>query len=210
MIDESSTANKRERVALYGGAFDPIHNGHLATIAALLASGQVDRVIVIPSGDRPDKVANAAAAERLAMTELAVRESFDGDGRVTVSDMHVAKKVGYGTVDLIDYFKKDVTVEPLVVIGCELLKDLSQWKDVERLKREARFFVIPRPGVKEMEFPQDVTAMRLVTPYEGAVNVSSTTLRSLLAKGLSCAGLMPQSVIAYCKAHGLYGARRVS
>ena len=204
-MGESSTANKRDRVALYGGAFDPIHNGHLATIAALLASGQVDRVIIIPSGDRPDKALNAAASERVAIIEIAVREYFDGDGRVTVSDMHVAKKVGYGTVDLIDYFKKDVTVEPLVVIGCELLKDLSQWKDVE-----ARFLVIPRPGVKDLEIPKDVTATSLVIPYEGAVNVSSTTLRSLLAKGLSCAGLMPQSVVAYCKAHGLYGARRVS
>jgi nicotinate-nucleotide adenylyltransferase len=210
MRGESSTANKRERVALYGGAFDPIHNGHLATIAALLASGLVERVLVVPSGDRPDKALNAAGAERLAMTSLAVRESFGGDGRVTVSDIHVAQKVGFGTIDLVDYFKKEAHLEPLVVIGCELLKDLSQWKEGERLKAETHFVVIPRPGVKDVEIPRGVTATTLATPYEASVHVSSTTLRAMFAKGLSCAGLMPQSVIAHCNAHGLYGARKVS
>ena len=48
----SSEQKAITRIGIYGGAFDPIHNGHLATVAQLLASGQVDQVVVVPSGDR--------------------------------------------------------------------------------------------------------------------------------------------------------------
>jgi nicotinate-nucleotide adenylyltransferase len=195
---------KRQRVALYGGAFDPMHNGHIATIAALLSSGLVDQVLVIPSGDRPDKVANTSASDRLAMTEQAVREFFSGDSRVSVSDLHAAKRVGFGTIDLLDYFKKDGTMEPLIVVGCELLKDLPSWKESARLKTEGWFLVIQRPGFESSEIPKDVNVTMLTTSYPVGVNVSSTTLRAMLAQGLSCAGLMPSSVIRFCKERGLY------
>ena len=68
----SSAAGGRRRLALYGGAFDPIHNGHLATIALILNSGAADEVLVIPSGDRPDKPNTIAAQHRvepLALTQ---------------------------------------------------------------------------------------------------------------------------------------------
>lgn len=197
---------KTVRVALYGGAFDPVHHGHLATIAGLLASGIVDKVLVIPSGDRPDKKVTLSAAERLAMTKMAVEEAFPGDTRVEVSDVHASQRVGYGTIDLLDYFAADSTTEPFVVIGTELLKDLGSWKEGERLKKTARFIVIARPGVTD-EIPKELHVTPLAFPYEGGVLVSSTTLRELLRKGLSCAGLMPASVIALCKTRGFYGAR---
>ena len=197
---------KRTRVALYGGAFDPLHNGHLATIAGLLASGVVDKVLVIPSGDRPDKKVTLSAAERLAMTRMAIEESFPGDARVDVSDVHVSQRVGYGTIDLVDFFTSDPSVEPFVVIGRELLKDLDSWKDGARLRKIARFIVIARPGATDA-IPNDLNVTLLSFAYEAGVFVSSTTLRDLLGKGLSCAGLMPASVIALCKTRGFYGAR---
>ena len=63
----SSAAGGRRRLALYGGAFDPIHNGHLATIALILNSGAADEVLVIPSGDRPDKPNTIAAQHRMEL-----------------------------------------------------------------------------------------------------------------------------------------------
>ena len=59
-------------MALYGGAFDPFHNGHLATISLLLSSGLVDEVVVVPCGDRPEKPGTSPAVHRLAMAKLAV------------------------------------------------------------------------------------------------------------------------------------------
>lgn len=203
----SSGQPKTTRIAIYGGAFDPIHNGHIVTIGHLLASGQVDQVVVVPSGDRPDKKANVSAADRLFMTRHAISEAFPGEPRISVSDVHALGTVGYGTIDLVDYFKRAPGVEPYVVIGRELLADLSQWKEGARLRSSAQFLVIERPGTSPGPLPAGVRATVLRTLYEAGITVSSTTIRDLLSQGLSCAGLLPQSVIAICKARGFYGAK---
>jgi nicotinate-nucleotide adenylyltransferase len=195
---------KQTRLAIYGGAFDPIHNGHLATIAQLLASGQVDTVVVVPSGDRPDKRSAVSAVDRLQMTRLAVEEAFPGDPRVSVSDLHATGKVGYGTIDLVDHFMKQPEVVPYVVLGHELLVDLPKWKEEARLRSVARFIVIPRPGAVAAELPQGISAVWLRSPYDAGVLVSSTTIREMLGKGLSCAGLLPTSVVRFCRSNGLY------
>lgn len=190
--------------ALYGGAFDPFHNGHLATIALLLNSSAVHEVAVIPSGDRPDKSSSASAIHRLAMARLAVEESFAGDPRVSVSDLHVTGKVGYGTVDLVDHYCKVESGEVVVVVGQELLRDLPQWKEAARLRSTAKFLVIRRPGVISEAIPEGWDFSVLSPSYEDGVVVSSSSLRALLRKGSSCAGLMPSCVIRYCARHGLY------
>ncbi len=195
------------RLAIYGGAFDPIHNGHLATIGQLLASGQVDKVVVVPSGDRPDKKLSVSAMDRLAMTRLAIEEGFPHDDRVFVSDLHTAGTVGYGTIDLVDHFSRQPGIAPYVILGQELLGDLSNWRDAARLQAIARFIVIRRPGSLEQRLPTEGTCAWLQAPHDVGVLVSSTTLRGMLAKGLSCAGLLPPSVIAFCRSRGLYGAK---
>jgi nicotinate-nucleotide adenylyltransferase len=202
----SSEQKAITRIGIYGGAFDPIHNGHLATIAQLLASGQVDQVVVVPSGDRPDKKVTVSASDRLLMTERAIAEAFPQDSRVSVSDIHVLGTVGYGTIDLVDYFKSIPLTEPYVVIGRELLPDLPQWKESARLCSIARFMIIDRPGAPAAGVPAGLNASVVRASYQAGVLVSSTTIRALLGQGLSCAGLLPQSVIALCKARGFYGA----
>lgn len=195
------------RLAIYGGAFDPIHNGHLATIAQLLASGQVDSVVVVPSGDRPDKKITVSAADRLKMTQLAIAEAFPGELRVSVSDIHATGKVGYGTIDLVEYFSQQQGTSPYVAIGQELLPDLSLWKEEARLRSMARFIVIPRPGTAMPDLPAGVSASWLNFPYHVGVLVSSSTIRDMLSNGFLCAGLLPPSVIAFCQAQGLYSTQ---
>jgi nicotinate-nucleotide adenylyltransferase len=196
--------SKRTIIAIYGGAFDPLHNGHLATIALLLNSGRVDEVVVVPSGDRPDKCSRASGEHRIAMVRLGVSEAFAGDTRVIVSDLHVSKRVGFGTIDLVDFYRADPTREVLVVIGHELVADLGQWKESERLKREARFLLVSRPGHPAPTISDGWNIETLASLYDGEVLVSSTSLRKLLREEHSCAGLMPACVIEYCRAHKLY------
>jgi nicotinate-nucleotide adenylyltransferase len=194
---------KKTRVAIYGGAFDPIHNGHLATIAAVIESGEVDKVVVVPSGDRPDKSLSADGTTRLELTRIAVQDAFPRDARVEVSDLHVERRVGYATIDLIEHFLKE-GAEPFIVIGHELIGDLPRWRDPERLRSLANFIIIRRPGVKHDAVPEGLKARYLNTPHNSGVDVSSTTLRQMLKEGRSCAGLMPERVSALCRSRGVY------
>jgi nicotinate-nucleotide adenylyltransferase len=202
------TSGEKKRIALYGGAFDPPHNGHMATIALLLNSGSCDEIVVVPSGDRPDKQYGATVEDRLTMTRSALAEAFVNDPRVVLCEEHAAGKIGFGTIDLVDYFKKTRPASDLlVVIGTELLKDLHTWKAAERLRALATFLVIARPGASTFEAPAGWRCERLNAPYDAGVLVSSTTLRTLIAQGKSVAGLVPASVAKYCIHKRLYGSR---
>lgn len=205
----SSAAGGRRRLALYGGAFDPIHNGHLATIALILNSGAADEVLVIPSGDRPDKPNTIAAQHRMELSRLAIAEAFGSDSAITVSDLQASGSLGFASIELLDYFKnKQPDAELLLVVGAELLRDLAGWVEAERLKLEAHLLIVGRPSVKSSapELQAEWRSTVLSAPYEAQVLVSSTTLRELIRSGARCAGLMPKSVYDYCIKHAVYRA----
>jgi nicotinic acid mononucleotide adenylyltransferase len=142
------------------------------------------------------------------MTRLAVEEAFPGDPRISVSDIHASGQVGYGTIDLVDHFRKQPGVVPYVVLGQELLGDLQKWKEEARLRSLAQFIVIRRPGAVATELPRGISATWLSFPYQAGVIISSTILREMLAKGVSCAGLLPPAVLGFCRSRGLYETQK--
>jgi nicotinate-nucleotide adenylyltransferase len=196
----------RRRVALFGGAFDPFHRGHSAAIQHLLERDKVDRVVVIPSGDRPDKPGVLPAAERLAMTRIGVAASFANDPRIEVSDLQVTGKVGYATIDLVTYYAQDPSIEPLVVIGQELLADLPGWVRAEELREQATFLVLQRPGTQAGETPPGWRCVVSQPFNDSGVFISSTELRERLSRGERCEAVLSQDVYDYCSARQLYAA----
>lgn len=192
------------RVALFGGAFDPFHNGHVAAIKHILRSGLIDKVIVLPSGDRPDKRSVSRASNRYDMAVLGVQESLGRNPRVVVSDVHSSGRVGYGTIDALRYFEEESGARVFVVIGDELLNDLPHWREAEALKERAHFLIVRRPGGPAAA-PLPGWNVTFLEPFENeGVQISSTELRQRLARGESCEGLMPVSVATYCREKTLY------
>jgi nicotinate-nucleotide adenylyltransferase len=193
------------RIAIYGGAFDPFHNGHIATIALILNARVVDQVLVVPSGERPDKPAHVAASHRLKMVQLGVHECFAHDPRVIISELHLSGGIGSATIDLLRHLRhQEPSAECKVVIGEELVQDLPRWRESESLRQMAHFLVLPRPGALALVQPEGWQIERIHPPYQAGVLVSSTTVRSILAQGLSPAGFLPATVAAYCRQHQLY------
>ena len=200
-----TVAKASDRVALYGGSFDPPHNGHLATVALLLNSRVVDRVIIVPSGERPDKKKATATADRLAMIRIAVAEAFPNDARVSVSDVHAMGTVGYGTINVLDYMRtKESQAEFLVTIGSELVSDLPKWRESSRLAASASFLVVERPGSAMPETPYGFRLERVPNGDRSGILVSSTQLREMVCSGESCAGFVPAAVAAFISQRSLY------
>jgi nicotinate-nucleotide adenylyltransferase len=194
-----------ERVALYGGSFDPPHNGHMATVALLLNSLLVDRVIVVPSGERPDKTKATAAVDRLAMTRIAVDEAFPSDTRVSVSDVHAIGAAAYGTVDLLDCMRvKESQAEFWIVIGSELVPALPTWRESIRLAASAHFLVVQRPGAAAPDAPAGFRLQRVPSNDPWGILISSTHLRVMISKGESCAGFVSKAVAAFISQRSLY------
>lgn len=201
----------KKRVAIFGGAFDPFHKGHSAVIRHLLDEDKLDRVIVVPSGDRPDKPDVSSAVQRLAMTCIGVEESFPYDTRVAVSDVQVQGTVGHATIDLVTHFGQDSSIDLLVVIGQELLPDLPSWVRAQELRTRAHFLVLQRPGsgASEPLLPVDWRC-ELSKPFAGGgVHISSTEIRQRLSRGERCGDVLSKGVYDYCVRQQLYGTSKI-
>jgi len=158
---------KRRRVAVYGGAFDPITNGHLQLSTEIIHSGQVDEMWICPSGPRPDKPSLSSPGYRCAMAEIAVNQGVAPSFPILVVDHEVKEAAtlagadgSVATYDSLRYLaEKHRDCEISFVIGSDWLRpgtDIRKWTSKEgttgeQLLNEFDFLVLPRPGYEVEE-----------------------------------------------------------
>ncbi|NLB43600.1 MAG: adenylyltransferase/cytidyltransferase family protein, partial [Clostridiaceae bacterium] len=114
------------RIGICGGTFDPLHNGHAALVHAALASGQVDRVLVIPSGTPPHKRGDlvSLACYRYEMA----RRAFAGEPNVDVSDIEILRDGPSYTLDTARLLQASQPGDTISLIyGSDILRDIERW-----------------------------------------------------------------------------------
>ena len=183
-------------IILYGGAFDPIHNGHLRI--ALEASKRFDAdVYFIPGKTPPWKVANASFHHRLQMIRLAIASTGNKRLHVSLFEYHSKADVNY-SVDTVGYFHSRFPKAKLyLLIGADEANVFEKWKEPERIISMAELIVAMRPG---MEIDSDRVSrfhMNLLGDFV-AGDVSSSAVRTLAH------GDIPDVVRRYIEAHNLY------
>lgn len=204
--------NQPRRIGVFGGSFDPVHEGHVRAAEDARGSLGLERVLLVPAGSQPLKGGHASADRRLAMVRLAV-EGRDG---LEVSDTEVRREGTSYTVDTVRELAESLgaDVELYLLIGTDAVRDLPNWRDVPGIFSCAKPAVLERPG----DGPVDWDGFRERLPeglaaelrdsaicLERPVDVSSTEIRRRLAAGESIAGLVPAAVEDYIRRHGLYG-----
>jgi len=205
--------NETDLTAVFGGTFDPVHSGHVGLADYLLKTGCAARIVFLPAPHPPHKAGLEPApfADRAAMLRLAIA----GHPGMSVSEMEAERQGPSYTVETLDILKQRYPEKVFVwVIGSDSLNQLHLWYDAERLVRENRFLVYPRPGEEA-----DLDLLRSVWPRElsdklsasvlaGApeFETSSTEVRERLAgQGTgSCRDMIPAPVLDYIKQHNLY------
>ena len=187
------------RQALFGGSFDPLHNGHLAMIRAALERDLAERVLVVPAGQNPMKgAACAPAADRLRMAELGTA----GLPGVRVLDLEARRGGVSFTVDTLELLVRERPDDAfLVMIGADNLAEFAAWQRPERILALARLLIFPRGGEPRLSA---ALAGRAEVVHGFAAPVSATTVRALLAAGGRPDELVPAAVLDYIEAHGLY------
>lgn len=182
------------RIGIYGGTFDPIHNGHLHVITQLITRSLVDQLILIPAGSPwlRESAPLAPGLNRLAMCELALSELPDSIGaHVEVSDSEIKRSGPTYTIDTVLEIKKAHPDDALVlIVGTDAYAQFDKWHRHEELAKLVEIIVIDRP-----EFPGASTL------DIGALNVSATAVRS------GQTDLVPQVISTYIKESGLYASK---
>jgi len=187
------------RIGVFGGSFDPIHNGHLAAASAVQQAMNLDRVLFVPAGDQWQKHLSASAQDRLAMVAVAI----DQHPGFEVSDVDVRRSGATYTVDTLKELQSQNPDSNLFfILGTDAAAGLQSWKSPVELLNLAEFVVVTRPG---SDFSEPDFAVGRLTRFEfDALDLSSTSMRSKLKSGNTATGEVPESVLDYIQEHNLY------
>lgn len=135
----------RNRIALYGGTFDPVHLGHLAIARRVCELFEIDQVLFVPAQVAPHKVGRdvTPAIHRYAMLSLATQQ----DKSLLVSTFELESSDPSYTVDTVGHFKRLLPESDLFfIMGADSWAEISTWRDWQRLLTIANYIVVTRPG----------------------------------------------------------------
>jgi nicotinate-nucleotide adenylyltransferase len=179
------------RVGVFGGQFDPPHNGHVAVVRAARDQLGLDRVLVIPDAAPPHRPPSVQPSDvRFRLAEAA----FAGESRVAVVRPGIGDRPEY-TVHVLDRLAGEG--ELYLIIGADQHAGFDRWREPERIRRIATIVVAPRP-----EYPvSDPDAIVLDMP---PVDLSSTQLRECLVRGEDCSDRIPAGAWRLIQRERLY------
>lgn len=197
-----------QKIAIFGGTFNPIHNGHVHLGKEFAKILNADKVLVIPTSVPPHKRARnlASASDRLAMCRLAV----EGNSLFEVSDLEIRRGGPSYTADTLRGLKILYPDSELFLItGEDMFVTLDKWYEPEIIFSLATVCAAPRSGkgssalLKCSERLKSEGARTRIENIE-YLPISSTLIRRAVKEGQSISAFVPAAVERYIHVHHLY------
>ncbi|WP_150803191.1 nicotinate-nucleotide adenylyltransferase [Pseudomonas fluorescens] len=209
------------RIGVLGGTFDPVHIGHLRSALEVAGSLELDELRLTPSARPPHRgTPQVSAVDRLAMVECAVA----GIAPLVVDARELQRDKPSYTIDTLELMRAELAADDqlFLLLGWDAFCGLPTWHRWEELLQHCHILVLQRPDA-DSEPPdalRNLLAARSVSDplalkgpsgqiafvWQTPLAVSATQIRQLLASGKSVRFLVPDAVLAYIDAHGLYRA----
>ncbi len=215
----------RTRVGVYGGTFDPVHNGHIKVAHALISAFDFERLLFVPAFVPPHKRGReiSSAYHRVAMLALATVD----EQQILVSTIELETPTRPYTVETLARLESlEERSQLFFVMGADSFLDIASWREHETLLSSYSIVVAMRPGYDEHdpashlneEIRARVVDLRgrkspqkdvlnaphvFLTDYVAA-DISATRVRELMAAGGDTTDYVPASVAKYAAKHKLY------
>lgn len=173
------------KIGIFGGSFNPIHNGHLLIAKEFLDLKIVDEVWLLPCYSHVWNKELVSAKHRVKMIDLAIENSL----RIVNCKLEITARKPMYTIDTVKLLKKKYPKHNFFwIIGSDNFKTLNKWKSYEELLDLIPFIIVPR--TKD--------------------NYSSTTIRERIKNNLPIKGLLPTSVEKYIISNKLWKKKEQS
>ncbi len=187
-----------ERIGVFGGTFDPVHNGHVAVAVDVRAALALDRVLLVVAGDpwqKRDRVL-AAAEDRYELARLAV----EGVAGVEASRVEIDRPGASVTADTLEELAAPGR-ELYLVLGADAVRNMATWRRLDETRDLATVVVVGRVG--EVDAPPG-PGWRVEHVDAPRLDIASTDIRARVAAGRPIDGLVPPVVVRAIHARGLY------
>ncbi len=197
-----------ERIGIFGGTFDPIHNVHLFVAESARLLENLDRVLFVPANNQQYRgVAQADPAHRCAM----ILGAIESNPAFVLDETDLAADATGFTADLLPRLHAKYPNASLTfLIGADSVVN-NEWQRFDDvLSHLEKFLIAPRAGVRADALQRVLAALpahlrdRINTLNLPELPESATLIRTLLAQGRSVRYLVPDAVWHYIEAHALY------
>ncbi len=188
------------KIGIFGGTFDPIHNGHLITAQSVKEIRNLEKIIFIPAFISPHKQDKHAskAEHRLNMLRLAIKEIpfFE------CSDFEIKQHNISYTIDTLREFKKYYD-EIDLIIGYDNIFQFHSWKEPDEILELANIIVLKRKSSHPLDFIDKYVDAAIFVQTRG-IEISATDIRNRVHSGLPIYYLVPEKVLEYINQNNLY------
>lgn len=197
-----------EKIAIFGGSFNPVHSGHLKIALYAKKECRLSKVIFLPNSAPPHKDSEgmADAIHRYNMVSLAIK----GYESLEISDYEMNRTKPSYTIDTMRYMRSLYKgAELYFIIGADSLYTLNLWRNYNDLIKECRFIVADRNCAEGSDIERAAEKIRLDGGNVTLINmpktdVTSTMIREIIASGKSASGYLFPEVEEYINNHNLY------
>ena len=204
--------NKLNKIAVFGGTFDPPHKGHFQLASKVLKGGYADEVLFIPAYDPPHKpnMPRSLFKNRKKMIELGI--TFTNEKRFTINDLESKRTdaPSYTIETMYQLANIYPNSELLLLIGSDSLMNLHSWYNATELIQTWKTITYPRQNFKNYRdlslFWSDSIASQLIKgilPFE-IFEISSTEIRKNIKAGKSNLTTLFPNIEKYIEQKGLY------
>ncbi len=184
------------RLAIYGGRFDPVHIGHLIHARLTKEEFELDEVMFIPAARPPHKDTVASFEDRVEMVRLAISD----EDNFSLSLIEQERGLSY-TVDTLQELSDSYPgAELFLIMGAdEYLSMPTAWKDPDKITGLADLIVLPRRGA-EIEAKTE----GVLFPHFPMIQISSSVIRRRVRMGKSIRHWVPDVVFEFIETRKLY------
>lgn len=199
-------------IGVFGGTFDPIHNGHLQIAEVARERLNLAVVLFIPAGqpwlkqDRP----LSAAEHRMQMVGLALEDKPYFKASATEVERTGPSYTVDTLLDMQSHLDADDSL--FFILGWDSLAELPKWHEPSKILEICYLVVAPRPGyrrpnLRALNSSIPSISRRVVFLNGPQIDISASDIRERVAQGLSVRHLVPEAVNQYIRQHGLYMAK---
>lgn len=226
------TSMNRKSIGIFGGAFNPPHEGHLQSLQYIASALGLNKLYAVPYYKSPHgkSLSNALPTDRLNMLSLMLSEEKD----IQAEAFEIKQKnISYTYLTIEEFQKNNLDANLFLIMGVDTFENFSTWKNFEKLLTQANIVVTTRSGVSLQDLKnyipselkaymmEDISSVFKTSPEKikkillatekylyfvevPSVFVSSTELRTLIANKKTCPEYLPKNVFSYIKEHNLY------